>query len=494
MKERIRKLWLRVNELLRTQIWEPDITVVSNLRRWGYRQLRVGVLFASGVARGKVQLRASAMTFTTLLTLGPVLVLTMSLFRMFGALEGVRAQLEKLLIDYLSPGSQEQVRTWLVTFFDAVDRGAFRELSLVVLLGAVVGLLGSIETAFNDIWGVHRGRSIFSRLSIYTTLIFFSPILIALSLSVTASLETSALRAWLDMRAPAWETLLRIGLRLGPVFLTGLAFTLLYTILPNVRVSMRASLPAGLIAGLMWEGLKFGYGAYMRHASHYGTLYGSLAAVPFFLIWVYVSWLVVLFGAQLAFARDAAQDFRQEVWAASAGLRDRFRVGMHVALEVARRYREEQPPPDLIELAQRTRLPLRLVRAVAESLVEGGILHQVSSDRRELLLVPARAPERITVYDVFASLAGNPKDVGTGLDPTSPETGEAGEETEAPAPHDRSAVDLLVDDVDRSIRERWDVRSLTDVLDELAQSAQQEIFPFSVLDGRGWTRGPKEGN
>ena len=494
MKDRFRTLWLRINELLRTQIWEPDITVVSNLRRWGYRQLRVGVLFVSGLARGKIQLRASAMTFTTLLTLGPVLVLTLSVFRMFGALEGVRTQLERLLIDYLSPGSQEQVRTWLVKFFEAVDRGAFRELSLVFLLGAVVGLLGSLETAFNDIWGVHRGRSIFSRISTYTTLIFFTPILIAMSLSVTASLETSALRAWLDMRAPAWEALLRVALQLGPVILTGLAFTLLYTILPNVRVSMRASLPAGIIAGIIWEGLKIGYGAYMRQASHYGTLYGSLAAIPFFLIWVYVSWLVVLFGAQLAFARDAAQDFRQEVWAPSAGLRDRFRVGMHVSLEVARRYREELPPPDLIELAQRSRLPLRLVRAVAESLVEGGILHQVSSDRRELLLVPARAPERITVYDVFSSLAGNPQAAGNALDAGAAEPSDGGaDDGGLPARRDRSGVDLLVDDVDRSIRERWDARSLTEVLDELAQSEQQEIFPFSVLDGRGWTRGPKEG-
>jgi membrane protein len=476
MKQRMVILWKRLTELLQTRIWEPDIAVVSRLQRWGYRQLRVGVIFVGGLARGKIQLRASAMTFTSLLTLGPVLVLTLSVFRMFGALEGVRSQLERLLLDYLSPGAQEQVRAWLVKFFEAVDSGAFRELSLLVLLGAVVGLLGSLETAFNDIWGVHRGRSIFSRIPVYITLIFFAPILIALSLSVTASLQTSALRTWLDMFAPTWEALLQIGLRFGPVLLTGLAFALLYTVLPNVRVSLRASLPAGLIAGFIWEGLKIGYGAYMRQASHYGTLYGSLAAVPFFLIWVYVSWLVVLFGAQLAFARDAAQDFRQEMWAPSAGLRDRFRAAMHVALDVARRYRDEQPPPDLIELAQRTRLPLRLVRTVAESLVEGSLLHTVSSDRRELLLVPARAPERITVYDVFSCLAGN---LGAGT-PSDAEATEAAASAETPTP-----IDGLADDLDRSIRERWGGRSLIDVLDEVARSRQPEIFPFSAPDRRG---------
>ncbi len=490
MWERIQNDWRRINELLRTRIWEPDLAAVSRLQRWAFRQLRVGVIFATGLAKGKIQLRASAMTFTTLLTLGPVLVLALSIFRSVGALQGVESQLERYLIDQLSPGNQEQARSWLVKFFAAVDQGAFRELSVVVLVGAVLGLLGSIEQAFNDVWGVHRGRSLFQRFSTYTTLMVFSPILIGLSLSVTASAETAALNTWLVTRSPMLEILLRIGLRLGPTLLTGLAFTLLYTIMPNVRVSLRASLPAGLVAAVLWEALKFGYGAYMRNASHYGTLYGSLAAVPFFLIWVYVSWLVVLFGAQLAFARDAAQDFRLEMGAMAAGLQERLRAGMHIALDAVRCYRDEQRPPNLVHLSRRLRLPLRLVMNIAETLVDGGVLHQLSSDRREMLLVPARSPERISVYDLYTCVAGN----------------RAARDAEAPGspPADRTepkavdadpaigTVESLLGDVDRTMRETWENRSLLDLLDAQTRQHGQEVIPFPGFDGRGWTRGPRD--
>src|SRR5512137_3115811 len=139
MNTRIRTWRRRVTDLLRHTIWEPDILVVSRLQRWAFRQLRVTVIFATGLARGRIQLRASAMTFTTLLTLGPVLVLALSVFRAFGALEGLRQQVEDFLIANLAPGSQEQVQEWLRSFFAAADRGAFRNVSIMVLAGAVLG-------------------------------------------------------------------------------------------------------------------------------------------------------------------------------------------------------------------------------------------------------------------------------------------------------------------------------------------------------------------
>jgi membrane protein len=507
MNARLHTWHRHATDLLRHRIWEPDILAVSRLQRWAFRQLRVTVIFASGLARGRIQLRASAMTFTTLLTLGPILVLALSVFRAFGALEGLRQQVEDFLVGNLAPGSQGQVQEWLRSFFAAADRGAFREVSILVLAGAVVGLLGSLEQAFNDIWGVHRGRSLFQRFSIYTTLVVFGPILIGLSLSATASLETLALQNWLATFPAGFETLLGVVFQLAPVLLTGIAFTLLYTILPNVRVSLRASLPAGLVAGTLWEILKLGYGAYMRTAVHYGTLYGALAAVPFFLIWVYVSWLVVLFGAQLAFAREAAQDFRLEVGAAKAGLEERFRAGLHVALETVRCYRDELDPPELTDLSRRLRLPLRLVRTVAETLVDGGVLHQVASGRREMILVPARNPEKISVYDVYACLTGPSGGAGetggaAGAETAQGVAGAAGPNTGSPtrggragvpldarAAHAASTVDALVFNVARDLRQKWDQHSLLEVLASEDRQRRQGVLPFTLLRGRVRARG-----
>jgi membrane protein len=147
------------------------------------------------------------------------------------------------------------------------------------------------------------------------------------------------------------EHLLHLGGKLLPALFTGVALTLLYTVMPNARVRLRASLPAGIVAGFLWELSKFGYRWYMHRASHYGTLYGSLAAFPLFLLWIYVSWLVVLFGAQLAFARDAAHDLRLEEGASRASVWERLRVALHLALAAARNHRDGKGAPELVTLS-----------------------------------------------------------------------------------------------------------------------------------------------
>jgi membrane protein len=459
---RIQHLRRSVRDFLNTRIWDQDVSTLPWWRAFLIRQLRIAVIFAKGFGPGRIQLRASAMTYTSLLTMGPVLVIGLSVFSAFGGLSGLESKLEEFLIDNLSPGSQQQVRVWLYTFFEGVRSGAFRSLSVLVFLGAVLGLLGSLEQAFNDIWGVHRGRSLFQRLPTYTTLVVLGPILVGVSLSITAALETSALRVFFESRLPILQSVSHIVFKLVPILFTGLALTMLYTIMPNVRVRLRASLPAGLVAGVIWEVTKILYTGYMRRASHYGTLYGSLAAVPLFLIWVWVSWLVVLFGAQLAFARDAAQDWRREEEAVHASTRERLRVALHLALATARSYFAGSHPPELVALSRQLRQPLRLVRAAAEELVDGGILHQLASTRQETSLVPARSPELITVYDVLSCV------IDRGIAPGT---------AEAP-----SIVEDFLSDLDDGWRERWGNVSLKDLLEEQDQRAGQGVLPFPVKD------------
>jgi membrane protein len=472
VKTRIGQVHQHLRDFLRLEIWDQDIDRLPWWRGFLFRQIRVWAIFGRGFVLGRIQLRASAMTFTTLVTMGPVLVLTLSVLQAVGVLQGLGARLEGYLVDNISPGSLEQVRAWLFSFMEAVRRGAFRGLSIMVLIGGVLALLTSIEGAFNDIWGIHRGRSLFQRFSIYTTLIVFGPILVGLSLSLRTSIEHSSLRLWLESMSPMLRSLTDLGLKLLPVLFTGIALTLLYTIMPNVRVRLRASLPAGLLAGLFWEISRYGYTTYVRVASHYGTLYGSLAAIPLFMIWVFVSWLVVLAGAQLAFARDAAQDFRLEEGAQFASQRERLRVALHLAMATARSYLAGEDPPELVILARGLHLPLRLVRIVAEELVDGGLLHLVAPNRRETSLVPARSPETITVYDIIICLFDR-----------------GGSFTEAGEPP--TVVEDLLSDIDGNWSERWGNLSLKDLLQDQKKRDDQGILPIPL---KGWHGRPGPGD
>ena len=401
---RARRQLLRAQVLLRTHIWETDLAGLPWIRRLVFRQLRVLVILARGAFGGRLGLRASAMTFTSLITMVPLLVVTFSVIRAFGGFPDLENRLELFVLSNVVPASQEQVRAWLYRFFESVRDGAFSGITVFSLLFGGLGLLGSLEGAMNDIWGVRRGRPLLQRFTIYITLVVLGPILVGLSLSMTASVETAAFWGWLEQRAPGLTLPIGIAFKVTPMILTGLALTLLYTTLPHARVRLRASLPAGLTAGLLFEMSKLGYAIYLKNATHYSAVYGSLSAFPIFVLWVHLTWLVVLFGAELTFAYDAADDIREEELARRASERERIRVALYLAMEAARAHRSGEPPPGTVSLAHRLGLPLRLVSVVADILTEGGVLFRVADAPRDGGLVPARSPDHIRVHEIVNCL------------------------------------------------------------------------------------------
>jgi membrane protein len=483
MLRRLRTARDRVRRLLEAQIWDQDLTSMSWFRAFLYRQLRVGVLVIRGCTRGRIAMRASSMTFTTLLTLVPLLILAFSIIRALGGFSDLETRLELFILDNFAPGSQAQVRRWLLGFFENIRSGAYNSLSALLLLGGGLGLLGSVEGAFNDIWGIHRGRSLFQRFSTYTTIIVFGPLLVGLSLSMTASLRTSDIWDRMSQSVPLVSGVVAVLFQLVPVLLMGLALTVLYLVMPNARVRFRSALPSGLAAGILWELTKRGYSTYIEKATHYGTLYGSLAAIPLFFLWVYLTWLVVLFGAHLTFAQEAA-DIRVEEGATRASLVDRLRAGLHLMLAASASYRHGQPPPDLPYLARRLGLPLRLLRTAAETLIEAELLHVVASRTRDWALVPAKAPERTTLMDIWRAFAEAKEGEGGLLDrvPAPPQE-----------PHEDAAsreVDAWMRRMVEGLEQGWGRVTLAELLERVPKPEAQEEprriirFPSREKGGR----------
>jgi membrane protein len=460
-----RRVLRTVREFFRHRIWEQDLSRLPWIEAFALRQLRVGIIVAKGCTRGGLALRASAMTFTTLVTLVPLLAIVFSVVRAFGGLSDLEPRLENFVYQNLMPGVQTQIRDWLENFFGDVRGGAFSGLTLIFLLGGALGLLTSIEGAFNDIWGVHRGRSLFSRFSTYTTLVVFGPILVGLSLSMTATLQSSSLLQELIVRSPGLAVLTNYGFKLLPILLTGIALTLLYTFMPNVHVRVRTALPAGMVAAVLWEISKIGYTAYLKNTSHYATLYGSLAAFPLFLLWVYLSWLVVLFGAHLTFAQESADDIREEEMASRVNQTERIRMALHLTLEAARNYKNGVTPPGMVEISRRLGLPLRLVREVAEVLIAGGILSTVIHGRAEGGLVPGRPPEKITVYQVVRCLLNR---------------GHVPLRIRLRAASAAGIVDQILGEMDAGLQSNWANVTLEDCLVREATLHEQDVLPFPL--------------
>lgn len=419
------------------------------------------------------------MTYTTLLTLIPLLVLALSIIRALGGLTELELRLQTFILDVIDPGRQEEVRQWMLNIFQNARSGAFNGFSIILLMFSGLGLLGSVEGAFNDIWGVHRGRSLFQRFSTYTTLIVFGPLLIGLSLSMTASFQASDLWDQAVTTIPILSWFLSVTLKLIPILITSIAFIILYMVMPNVRVRLRAALPAGLAAGIIWEFTKWGYGLYLEHATHLGALYGSLAAIPLFLLWVYLSWLVVLFGAHLAFAQEAAEDIRIEEGAAGASLGDRLRAGLHIMMAAGACHRAGMAPPDVAGLARWLGLPLRLMRSAAETLIEGGLLHQVASDPRDWALVPARDVDRIRLMDIWLCFVEARR-----AEPLPGEIAAASRAVRNGSPW--GEVEKLLGNMLESLESSWGHMTLAEILQRLPEASSDKmneepgarVYPF----------------
>jgi len=236
---------------------------------------------------------ASALSFTTLLALVPLMTVVFSMLSIFPVFEGLVAEVESFMYRNFMPTTGEVVQQNLHQF--ATQAGKLTAVGLFFLVISALFLLATIEDAFNDIWRLKRGRSIIQRVMIYWTVITLGPLLIGISLSLSSYLVSMTDSVGIPMVD-------RIGifiLSLLPFIFECMAFVGLYMTVPNCRVRFLDALPGGIVAALLFELAKSGFTHYVVSLGTYQVIYGALASIPLFLIWVYLSWFVVLVGAEI---------------------------------------------------------------------------------------------------------------------------------------------------------------------------------------------------
>ncbi len=420
-KEKIIAAFNWLGHFLNERLWDEDLLHYGGFRGFFLRELRIMVVVARNVPRGQIPLRAAAMTLATLFAIIPGIVLVFTLVGSFGGFEGIEAQLQEFILKNLVTTVQEQASEVLRDFLEGVRSGTFRGVSFIFLLGTVLFLLGAIEQAFNQIWGIKRGRGLAHRLTTYTTIAVLGPFFVGLSLTMTASLQNAEALAQLSAWAPA-GAMLRFLFSLGPLLVTILGLTVIYMVMPNTRVRFISAFASAVTAGLVWEISKWGYGFYLSSATMYRSLYGSLTAIPLLFLWIQFSWVIVLFGALLTFAREAADDFRLEVGAVDASFRARLGAALRCMLAICRKHARGCTAPTVAELAAELHIPVRLARTAVGELLGGGLLHEVV---RQLTmgeggLVPAKDLQNLTVFDVVTCLQNTgtspPPATGTRVD------------------------------------------------------------------------------
>ncbi|MES9969389.1 MAG: virulence factor BrkB family protein [Candidatus Thiodiazotropha sp.] len=237
----------------------------------------------------------AALTFTTLLALVPLMTVMLALLSIFPVSERISEQIENFLFQHFVPAAGEAVQQHLKNFSQKAAQ--LSGLGFLFLILVALLLMSNIDKAFNTIWHVQRKRSPLAKFTVYWAILSLGPILIAISVGVTSYLVS------IPFFTEA-ETVVLVRSRLlsmMPIMISALAFTLLYALVPNRSVMLRHALAGGVIAALLFEVTKRGFALYITTFPTYEAIYGTLAVIPIFLIWVYLSWLVTLLGAEFTY-------------------------------------------------------------------------------------------------------------------------------------------------------------------------------------------------
>ena len=262
------------------------------------KSLAVLLAVIRDLAFGQLTLRATSLVYTTLLSIVPMLALTFSVSTAFG----VRGQIEPALARFMEPlGPRgQEITTNIMNFINNMNVGVLGSVGLGMLLFTAVSTILKIEASINTIWHVKQMRSISQRISGYLCILLLGPILVFSALGLNATLASSHLVQMIISVEPFGHLAVLAG-RLLPYVLVILLFLFLYLFMPNTRVRFMPALTSALVAGVCWQSAGWGFARFVAGSSQYTAIYSSLAIIIIFMIWLYVSWLVVLVGASVGF-------------------------------------------------------------------------------------------------------------------------------------------------------------------------------------------------
>lgn len=393
----------RLRALLAFDIWRTDVRGERRALRWAVAAARLISVVVAGVGQHQFTTRAAALTFTTVFGLVPTLAVGFAMFKAFGGLDDAMDLLLPLIVDYLAVGVREQVTERIEEMLATIHGGAIGAVGSLFMFAAVASLLNSIEEAFNEIWGVKHARSLVRRITGYWAVVTVTPVLLIAGVSLPAMLQRLDPVEWALAHA-TWVTV--VLARLFPLLLICSGFSLLYGFLTAARVPVRAAVAGGCIAGVSWLIAVSAYTAYAGRSDFYATVYGPLAAIPIFLFWLYVSWVIVLIGAQFAFATENVGAYRDALLADDATPAERELLALGAMAHIAARFAAGEAAPRRIDLRRRLQTSGRLLNQVLQQLIDAGFLYEVDDGNA---VAPAHDPRATLAADVVAALRGKPR-------------------------------------------------------------------------------------
>lgn len=377
-------------------VWEPDPENLRGVHRYWLVFIQFFSIVMRNSLRNRCFLRASSLAFTSLLSLVPFLAILFSLLKGLG----VQNQVAPVLLEQLSAGSQD-VAARIIRYIDNTNMTSLGSFGFAGLLVTVVMLLDSIEESFNQIWIVRETRSLGKKIGGHLVLMVSMPLLIFTALSMTTFLEGQAVFNWFLASAYLGEILPNI-LHLLPYLMVCVALTFLYMIVPNAAVSLGSALRGAFFAGTLWQLAQWFYVHFQFGVAKNNAIYGTMAALPTFMLWIYVSWLIVLSGVEIVHAHQNIRSLKREIRVGPISQRVRELLSLAILQDIALLSGSEKKGWTGEHLGDVFDLPEKILKELLDSLMLEGFI--VSQGENPPLYALAKDPGHIMVSEVLAAL------------------------------------------------------------------------------------------
>jgi membrane protein len=391
----------RLTHFLNYKLWHVRLDKLNKKHSFLYKQLRIFALSIKGFNENNCLLKATALTYYTLFSLVPIIALAFAIAKGFGYQETLQQQ---ILNDF--KGQQDvitQVFVYADKMLDNTKGGVIAIVGIVLLLWAVIKLLSSIETSFNEIWEIKKDRTWMRKITDYLAIMLTAPIFIILSGAITVGIKTRMDNVFSN--AAVLSPLEFIMLKAFAFALIWGMFIFLYMVLPNTKVNFKSAMIGGLIATLLFELLEWVYVSSQIGVVSYNKIYGSFAALPLFLVWIQYSWFVVLFGAELAFANQNVDHYELEHEIINISDRYKRVIALMVANYVVKNFNEGLPALTAMQISKKLDLPVRLTRLIIFEFTETGVFNEVRMPvDKEIGYQPGITDSKLTVKFIIDKL------------------------------------------------------------------------------------------
>jgi membrane protein len=369
----------KIIDFLTKDVWRISLKDAPRKHSFLIRNLRVVLLSLRGFNEDKCSMRSSALTFYTLLSIVPVFAMAFGIAKGFG----LDKMLETQLMDKVS--AQNEIITNIINFshslLENTKGGVIAGVGVVFLFWTVIKVLGNIERSFNDIWGIKKMRSIMRRFADYLSVMLICPVMLIFASSATVFVSAQAkIITHKIALLGSFSSLIYFLLDFLPYTVIWIVFSFIYIFIPNTKVRFKSGILAGIIAGTIYQAAQWVYVYFQIGVGRYNAIYGSFAALPLFLIWLQLSWRVVLLGAEISFAHQNVDTYEFEPDCLNINHSYKNLLALRIVNLLSKNFAAGQKPVTAHDISHTLGIPVRLVRDILFELTETGILAAVQED------------------------------------------------------------------------------------------------------------------